>query len=686
MEKGKFLIKATLISSQSDDIKTKLSKLLNLFARFIKAEDTSLYLVNENQDQALPFNLGSGANSGPTITREWIETFKNLANGATVCVDLDKEVQGPAHHATIIKTNNRLMGLLLFRMPEGRISKKNRKAIRCFGTICANLINQERSGASHRANIGAKVVNSVDRYVFIFDQAGKIIFANTHLRMKTGYGLEDLVNRNVDDFLKNISSASCDNHYESLIGVPETNLSLSLVGTDSEMINLTGQLARCNLENKECYLAIFSEVESLSKELARFTRLFRNNPVIGTINTLPDHRFINVNSAFLKTTGYQIGELIGKSWMELGLIANYEQVKTVIHEIESKGLIENVEVQLRSKDGTISEVLLCAEVVYCFGERLLLVVMIDITSQRGIQNLYYEQTRRLNSIIEGTRLGTWEWNIQTGETKFNERWAAMLGYTIAELEPVSIETWLLLVHPEDIINAQVLLQQHFNGELEFYDVEVRAKAKDGSWVWIHDRGKVIEYDKNGRPLMMYGTHSDITKKKDFEFRINELSIRDPLTNIYNRRYVYERLEQDLKRFARHRSVFALAILDIDRFKDINDRHGHLAGDQIIKEFTELIQDNLREYDILGRYGGEEFVVIMYDSDKAEAALIIERILEKVRNSTFSYHDAIIRFTFSAGVCDSSEFDVEAITNERLIGLADKRLYYAKQLGRDRIVT
>jgi PAS domain S-box-containing protein len=121
-----------------------------------------------------------------------------------------------------------------------------------------------------------------------------------------------------------------------------------------------------------------------------------------------------------------------------------------------------------------------------------------------------QSERRARSVIEGTRVGTWEWNIQTGETVFNERWANICGYELEELEPVSIQTWLNLAHPEDLVESERLLNAHFSGELDEYDYRCRMHHKDGHWVWVHDRGKVFEWTEDGRPLLMYGTHADIT--------------------------------------------------------------------------------------------------------------------------------------------------------------------------------
>ncbi|MDO9540666.1 MAG: PAS domain S-box protein, partial [Methanocalculus sp.] len=124
-----------------------------------------------------------------------------------------------------------------------------------------------------------------------------------------------------------------------------------------------------------------------------------------------------------------------------------------------------------------------------------------------------EERARLLNIIEGTQAGTWEWNIQTGETVFNEEWARMLGYTLDELSPISIATWQALSDPDDLKSAGDLLQKHFAHDLPYYDCEMRMRHKDGHWIWIQDRGRVISRTDDGRPLMMFGIHLDITDRK-----------------------------------------------------------------------------------------------------------------------------------------------------------------------------
>ncbi len=143
-------------------------------------------------------------------------------------------------------------------------------------------------------------------------------------------------------------------------------------------------------------------------------------------------------------------------------------------------------------------------------------------AERGAQA--DDRTQRLLSILEGTRAGTWEWNVQTGETSFNERWAEIVGYTLEELQPVSIDTWLRLTHPDDLARSNAALQAHFEGHNPYYECDVRMKHRCGNWVWIQDRGKVVTRDAAGQPLWMAGSHIEVTREKG-EQEVREKALR-----------------------------------------------------------------------------------------------------------------------------------------------------------------
>ena len=143
----------------------------------------------------------------------------------------------------------------------------------------------------------------------------------------------------------------------------------------------------------------------------------------------------------------------------------------------------------------------------------------DITIRKQAEDMIIEGKQRLDDILTGANTATWEWNIMTGETVFNERWADIIGYTLEEISPVSIETWMKFTHPDDLKLSDELLQKHFNGESALYECEARMKHKNGNWVWVIDRGKVYQWDKEGKPLFMSGTHLDITKRKEDEEKL-----------------------------------------------------------------------------------------------------------------------------------------------------------------------
>jgi len=149
----------------------------------------------------------------------------------------------------------------------------------------------------------------------------------------------------------------------------------------------------------------------------------------------------------------------------------------------------------------------------------------DVTEYKSLESRVVEDRRRLSAILDGTNVGTWEWNIQTGETIFNERWAEIIGYTLQEISPVSIETWQRFVHPEDLAQSEHALRAHFEGITAHYEQEARMRHKDGHWVWVLDRGKVASWTGNGHPEWIYGTHQDITERKQREQSLAETNRR-----------------------------------------------------------------------------------------------------------------------------------------------------------------
>jgi len=141
--------------------------------------------------------------------------------------------------------------------------------------------------------------------------------------------------------------------------------------------------------------------------------------------------------------------------------------------------------------------------------------MMDITERKQVEEAIKEGQERLELALKGGELGLWDWNIQTGEMEFNERWAEMLGYSPDEIKK-HISAWKNMVHPDDIPYVIEILDAHLEGRLPFYEAEYRIKCKNGDLKWILDRGRVFERDKDGKPVRATGTFLDITERKRAE--------------------------------------------------------------------------------------------------------------------------------------------------------------------------
>jgi PAS domain S-box-containing protein len=146
-------------------------------------------------------------------------------------------------------------------------------------------------------------------------------------------------------------------------------------------------------------------------------------------------------------------------------------------------------------------------------------VIRNITEMKNLTNELELKSQLLEEIITGTNAGTWQWQVQTGQVSFNDRWAHMIGYTLEELEPISIKTWETYTHPEDLVISAQKLEDHFTGKTEYYECEARMRHRDGHWVWVLDRGKVSHWSDDGKPLRMAGTHQDISQRKEFETQL-----------------------------------------------------------------------------------------------------------------------------------------------------------------------
>ena len=184
---------------------------------------------------------------------------------------------------------------------------------------------------------------------------------------------------------------------------------------------------------------------------------------------------------------------------------------------------------------------------------------IDITEREQAEQAQEDEKLRLSLILQATNAGTWEWNIKTGEKKYNKRWAEFIGYSLEEISSITNDAWIKFSHPEDLKKSDELLLKHIKGESDHYECEIRMKHKNGDWIWVLDKGKIHKWDEDGKPLLMSGTHQNITERKQAEQALHESEEK------YSKAFMT--------------SPYALSITGAEdgKFIEVNDAFTHVSG-------------------------------------------------------------------------------------------------------------
>jgi len=271
----------------------------------------------------------------------------------------------------------------------------------------------------------------------------------------------------------------------------------------------------------------------------------------------------------------------------------------------------------------------------------------------------------------------------------NPAWESITGCPVTQALGAN---WWSVIHPED----KDMVFHHWNkAEKEEKELSIECRIITGKnelrWIRLQTSFLFDDSWKN-----VFGSIENITSKKTSELQrekmITELteikkqlevsSRTDPLTSLLNRRGLEQEMVFEKNRMDRSGNPFSLVLCDIDYFKTINDTYGHDAGDYILTEFAQVIESHSRKQDIVCRWGGEEFLLLLPETDLQGASALAEKIRAQIEKFTFTYQGQAITFTLSLGVACMSKDQ----TIDDCIKSADRRLYLAKSQGRNRVVT
>jgi PAS domain S-box-containing protein len=272
-------------------------------------------------------------------------------------------------------------------------------------------------------------------------------------------------------------------------------------------------------------IGTFQDITEIKNNELKYKGIFNSTfSLIGFINT--EGILLEANDASINIANIKKQDVIGKYfwdcyWWQVSKTTQ-EELKLNFNKVLGGKTVE-YEVEILIANQQKISILFSLKPIFDSNNKVVFI----IPEGRPIMEIV-ETRSKYKSVIEGTNVGTWELNLLTEETVYNERWAEIIGYTLKELQPTNLDTWKRLVHPDDLKKAEKSISQFKRNEKDFYEVEVRLKHKMGHWVWILDRGAIYERSVDGKPLKMYGTHQDITARK------NEELIREELINRFDR--------------------------------------------------------------------------------------------------------------------------------------------------------
>ena len=292
----------------------------------------------------------------------------------------------------------------------------------------------------------------------------------------------------------------------------------------------------------------------------------------------------------------------------------------------------------------------------------------------------------LNTILDLVVEGTWDWDSETGNVVRSPNWYRMLGYPVGALLP-DVFSWEKIIHPSDYPEVMSHIEQYISGESDIYHIEYRCKKCDGSYLWIEDRAQAVNSNEDGVATRLIGAHHDIHSRKIAEEQLQKqthlleegnktlekllahkaeeleskniqlheqvaeverLSHTDALTQVANREKLDIELSKEIMRSKRYDHPLSLIFFDVNNFKAINDTHGHKAGDEVLTALAKTVSENLRSIDCIARWGGDEFLIILPDSDLHQASQVALKLKEVISQTDFNKNVAI---TCSFGVVE-----------------------------------
>jgi diguanylate cyclase (GGDEF)-like protein/PAS domain S-box-containing protein len=421
------------------------------------------------------------------------------------------------------------------------------------------------------------------------------------------------------------------------------------------------------------YLIIFDITArwQAEKELKFYRYLFENSLNEIYIFHPETLKFIAVNSGARENLGYTQEELNEMTPLDLKPefdLQSYRELLAPLSEGKQKRIIFNT--LHRRKDGSLYPAEVHLQLVEFMKEKIYVALIIDVTEHRAMEKELQERNEILSTIMESARDAIIMIDDKGNVTFWNPAAERLFGYSREEV--MGKELHRLMIQDERLYEMykEAFKRFQLRGKVTAAGktIELKAKHKDGREIDVELSLSALKIKDAWYAV---GIVRDISDRKRFE----ELLYRDPLTNIYNRRFFMQMLEQEMERTRRNGKPFSIIMLDLDHFKSVNDRFGHAAGDMVLKSVADMIKGRIRKTDYFARWGGEEFIILLPETSVEDAAGLAEELRKHLNSMTLP---EVGRVTASFGVAGYRTSD----TIDTILMRADSMLYEAKDAGRN----
>jgi diguanylate cyclase (GGDEF)-like protein/PAS domain S-box-containing protein len=406
--------------------------------------------------------------------------------------------------------------------------------------------------------------------------------------------------------------------------------------------------------------------------------LFDANPAAMWVHDADTLRLLAVNEAAVRQYGWSRAELLSMTVLDLMLPEDRPAfLEGLLAGPPPGSPAAPVRRRHTSRDGGVLLVDVQSEPTMFAGRRATMTLARDVTEREQLRTALGTTGDQLREAQAVAKVGIWDWDVAADQVRWSDELYRIFGLT-PEAFPATLEGYLAVVHPDDRAMVQATVERSLR-TMESFEFAHRAITPGGSVRWLQCRGRVRGVD--GRPVQMTGACQDVTAQREAAEALSKLALHDPLTALPNRTLFMDRLGQALCRLDRRDRVLAVLFVDLDRFKSINDRLGHAAGDEVLLAVSGRLREVLRPDDTVARLGGDEFVVLCEDLEDDRAALkVAERVLAALDRPVVCGDQEVVS-SASIGIALTRRSDA---TPDALLRDADMAMYRAKETGRHRI--